>query len=89
MSKLLTYDPKKRISAEEALKHPYFSESPAPKDPAMFPTWPSKGSGEKRKTYLSPSAPQASHAGMEEDDALSGTLFGGTSESAGFQLRIA
>ncbi|KAG2173857.1 hypothetical protein INT43_005277 [Umbelopsis isabellina] len=89
MSKLLTYDPKKRISAEEALKHPYFAESPAPKDPAMFPTWPSKGSGEKRKTYLSPSAPQASHAGMEEDDALSGTLFGGTSESAGFQLRIA
>ncbi|CAO3695446.1 unnamed protein product [Umbelopsis ramanniana] len=88
MSKLLTYDPKKRISAEEALNHPYFSESPAPKDPAMFPTWPSKGSGEKRKTYLSPSAPQASHAGME-DDELSGTLFGGTSESTGFQLRIA
>jgi len=25
MSKLLTYDPKKRISAEEALNHPYFS----------------------------------------------------------------
>lgn len=89
MSKLLTYDPKKRISAEEALNHPYFSESPAPKDPAMFPTWPSKGSGEKRKTYLSPSAPQASHAGMEDDDTLSGTLFGGTSESQGFQLRIA
>ncbi|KAI8579488.1 hypothetical protein K450DRAFT_242350 [Umbelopsis ramanniana AG] len=89
MSKLLTYDPKKRISAEEALNHPYFSESPAPKDPAMFPTWPSKGSGEKRKTYLSPSAPQASHAGMEDDDTLSGTLFGGTSESTGFQLRIA
>ncbi|GAB5593798.1 Cyclin-dependent kinase 11B [Umbelopsis nana] len=89
MSKLLTYDPKKRISAEEALKHPYFSESPGPKDPAMFPTWPSKGSGEKRKSYLSPSAPQASHAGMDDDDTLSGTLFGGTSESTGFQLRIA
>lgn len=24
-----------------------FSESPPPKDPALFPTWPSKGSGEK------------------------------------------
>jgi len=47
MSKLLTYDPKKRITAEEALKHPYFKESPLPKDPSMFPTFPSKASGEK------------------------------------------
>jgi cell division cycle 2-like protein len=47
LSKLLTYDPSKRITAEEALKHPYFSESPAPLDPSMFPTWPSKGSGHK------------------------------------------
>lgn len=43
----------------------------------------------RRKSYLSPSAPQASHAGMDDDDTLSGTLFGGTSESTGFQLRIA
>lgn len=47
LSKLLTYDPKKRYTAEEALRHPYFDESPAPKDPSMFPTWPSKGSGHK------------------------------------------
>ncbi|PHZ16920.1 Pkinase-domain-containing protein [Rhizopus microsporus ATCC 52813] len=47
LSKLLTYDPAKRITAEQALKHPYFSESPAPKDPALFPTWPSKGSGHR------------------------------------------
>lgn len=25
----------------------FISESPPPKDPALFPTWPSKGSGEK------------------------------------------
>ena len=25
MAKLLTYDPSKRITAEEALKHPYFT----------------------------------------------------------------
>ncbi|OAC98080.1 hypothetical protein MUCCIDRAFT_150210 [Mucor lusitanicus CBS 277.49] len=47
LSKLLTYDPAKRITAEEALNHPYFSESPAPQDPSLFPTWPSKGSGHK------------------------------------------
>lgn len=47
LSKLLTYDPAKRITAEQALKHHYFSESPAPKDPALFPTWPSKGSGHR------------------------------------------
>jgi len=47
MSKLLTYDPEKRITAEEALKHPYFKESPLPKDPSMFPTFPSKANGEK------------------------------------------
>ncbi|KAI9302201.1 kinase-like domain-containing protein [Cunninghamella echinulata] len=47
MLKLLTYDPDQRITAEEALKHPYFSESPLPKDPSLFQSWPSKGSGEK------------------------------------------
>ncbi|KAI8888021.1 Pkinase-domain-containing protein [Backusella circina FSU 941] len=47
LSKMLTYDPAKRITAEEALQHPYFTESPLPKDPALFPTWPSKGSGHK------------------------------------------
>ncbi|KAI0223407.1 hypothetical protein L0F63_004537, partial [Massospora cicadina] len=47
MGQLLALDPKQRISARDALEHPYFSEAPAPKDPSMFPTWPSKGSGEK------------------------------------------
>ncbi|KAG2226813.1 hypothetical protein INT45_005778 [Circinella minor] len=89
LSRLLTYDPKKRITADEALQHPYFSESPLPKDPALFPTWPSKGSGEKKKVY-SPSAPQAGHAGLDEEDdtGLAGTLFAGQSESAGFRLKL-
>lgn len=39
---LLTYDPKKRLTAEAALKHPYFKEMPKPIDPSMFPTWPAK-----------------------------------------------
>ena len=42
LSRLLTYDPKMRITAEEALQHGYFKEAPAPKDPSMFPTWPQR-----------------------------------------------
>ncbi|KTW28302.1 uncharacterized protein T551_02721 [Pneumocystis jirovecii RU7] len=59
LTKLLTLDPKKRISAQEALNHSYFTEDPKPKDPALFPTFPSKGSQEKRRQYESPHAPRA------------------------------
>lgn len=55
---LLTYDPQQRISAEEALHHPYFSESPLPKHPDLFASFPSAAAGEKRKKpFDSPSAP--------------------------------
>ncbi|KAF8349926.1 Pkinase-domain-containing protein [Amanita rubescens] len=55
---LLTYDPETRISAEEALQHPYFTESPLPKHPDLFGSFPSAAAGEKRrKPFSSPSAP--------------------------------
>ncbi|KIJ68277.1 hypothetical protein HYDPIDRAFT_81366 [Hydnomerulius pinastri MD-312] len=55
---LLTYDPEQRITAEEALRHPYFSESPLPKHPDLFASFPSAAAGEKRKKpFDSPSAP--------------------------------
>ncbi|GAA5835105.1 hypothetical protein JCM11251_000165 [Rhodosporidiobolus azoricus] len=57
MQKLLTYDPAQRITAEEALKHPYFEENPLPKDPSLFNSFPSVASGEKKTTLASPSAP--------------------------------
>lgn len=61
---LLTYDPERRITAEEALQHPYFtcvasllspltsvlisrSESPLPKHPDLFGSFPSAAAGEK------------------------------------------
>ena len=60
---MLTYDPAKRLTAAEALKHPYFrydhisyrspitnrfcSESPAPKHPDLFSSFPSIAAGEK------------------------------------------
>ncbi|WAQ84627.1 hypothetical protein PtA15_5A200 [Puccinia triticina] len=56
MNKLLTYDPIQRISADEALKHPYFNETPLPKHPDAFQSFPSVAAGEKAK-FDSPSAP--------------------------------
>ncbi|CAG9854486.1 unnamed protein product [Phyllotreta striolata] len=56
--KFLTYDPKKRVSAEEAMNHVYFNEPPLPIDPAMFPTWPAKSElGHKRALAASPKPP--------------------------------
>jgi serine/threonine protein kinase len=39
---LLAYDPAKRITASEALKHPFFSEQPFPKQPELMPTFPAR-----------------------------------------------
>lgn len=59
LSSLLAYDPEQRLSAEEALNHPYFFESPLPKHPDLFTSFPSLAAGEKRrKPFDSPSAPQ-------------------------------
>jgi cell division cycle 2-like protein len=46
--RFLTYDPTKRLSAINALTHPYFEEIPRRIDPSMFPTWPSRNE-EKEK----------------------------------------
>ncbi|TRY79429.1 hypothetical protein TCAL_10766 [Tigriopus californicus] len=65
MKKLLTYDPKKRISCEEALMAEYFQESPRAIDPSMFPTWPAKsegGSSDKTKKVASPKPPSGGGA---------------------------
>lgn len=56
--KFLTYDPAQRVTAEEAMKHAYFTEPPLPIDPAMFPTWPAKSElGHKRALAASPKPP--------------------------------
>lgn len=39
---MLEYDPQKRISAEIALEHPYFSELPSPKHPSLIQTFPER-----------------------------------------------
>ncbi|ORY38525.1 putative cell division cycle 2 [Rhizoclosmatium globosum] len=79
MERLLTFDPKQRITAAEALKHPYFTESPAPKDPSLFPT------------VNSPGVPYAVHGGDDEevgDDQPTGNMNYATMQSTGFRLKF-
>jgi cell division cycle 2-like len=45
ISRMLTLDPKQRITAEEALRHRYFQEDPPPQIPSMMPTFPSRAEG--------------------------------------------
>eukprot|EP00741_Cyanophora_paradoxa_P006487 tig00001003_g6280.t1 len=49
LNRMLTYDPVKRISAAEALRHPWFQESPPAKDPELMPTFPSLHEDPTRK----------------------------------------
>lgn len=56
--RFLTYCPAKRITADEALKHEYFRESPLPIEPSMFPTWPAKSEQQRVKRGTSPRPPE-------------------------------
>eukprot|EP01051_Picozoa_sp_SAG22_P010811 SAG22_NODE_993_length_6123_cov_15.091799_14_plen_42_part_00 len=38
--KLVTYDPAQRISAADALKHPWFRDSPKPQNVEWMPSYP-------------------------------------------------
>lgn len=42
INSMLEYDPQKRISAADALDHPYFSEIPAPKHPSLIQSFPER-----------------------------------------------
>ena len=65
-----------------------FSESPLPKDPSLFPTFPSKSAGEKRKIF-SPSAPLAGHGADNEEEVVTHPSFDYTTyESTGFRLKF-
>ncbi|KAI1296875.1 Cyclin-dependent kinase 11B [Halotydeus destructor] len=69
MNRLLTYCPKRRITAAEALNHEYFSERPLPVDPSMFPTWPAKSEGGKAQPKMqSPKLEKVNRMPEENDD---------------------
>ncbi|XP_061338695.1 cyclin-dependent kinase G-2-like isoform X2 [Gastrolobium bilobum] len=48
LNKLLTYDPKKRITAEAALNHEWFREVPLPKSKEFMPTFPAQHAQDRR-----------------------------------------
>ena len=60
LKSMLCYDPSKRISADEALEHPYFHEPPVPAHPDTFGSFPSSAAGEKQRRK-SPPAPHGAH----------------------------
>ena len=64
MNSFLTYDPEKRITASEALKHGYFAEKPLPVPPSMFPTWPAKSEGGQKPKVKKEETPKAPEAGV-------------------------
>uniref|UniRef100_A0A3B3TV82 cyclin-dependent kinase n=1 Tax=Poecilia latipinna TaxID=48699 RepID=A0A3B3TV82_9TELE len=84
MNKFLTYCPSKRISADEALKHEYFRETPLPIDPSMFPTWPAKSEQHRVKRGTSPRPPEGG-LGYSQlgDDDLKDTGFHLTTSNLG------
>ncbi|XP_065221832.1 cyclin-dependent kinase 11B-like [Planococcus citri] len=88
LASFLTYDTKKRITAETALKHSYFSEHPPPTEPAMFPTWPSKSEPGYRKA-IAASSPKPPSGGqrykdLKDDD---GFYIGVGEDNRGFNLK--
>ena len=88
---LLSLNPRRRPSAAEVLKHPFFDEKPRPKSAAMFPTYPSKAGQEKRRRAVTPSAHRAgAAASLRGDLDLSGIFAGRDNEEfgAGFQLKL-
>uniref|UniRef100_A0A9J7Z7V2 cyclin-dependent kinase n=1 Tax=Cyprinus carpio carpio TaxID=630221 RepID=A0A9J7Z7V2_CYPCA len=96
MNKFLTYCPAKRISADEALKHEYFRESPLPIEPSMFPTWPAKSEQQRVKRGTSPRPPEGGQDFSQlGDDDLKETGFhlttanqGASKAGPGFSLKF-
>jgi cell division cycle 2-like protein len=90
LNALLALNPASRPTATEVLDHPYFAEAPRPKTTAMFPTFPSKAGGERRRRIASPSAPQRGDAPKISGADFSGIFADREAEEVGggFSLKM-
>ena len=97
MNRFLTYCPSRRITAEEALKHEFFSESPLPIDPSMFPTWPAKselGAGGHTRKAQSPKPPSGGKqfakqlAGDDDEKLITDNNEKSVADTHGFHMNL-
>ena len=98
INRFLTYCPERRITADEALRHEFFTESPLPVDPAMFPTWPAKSEGGQHRKAPSPKAPsggkqfQRNQLDVDEDRLMpntkSSTSSSASQNQSGFHMNV-
>ncbi|KAG1331332.1 cyclin-dependent kinase G-2 [Cocos nucifera] len=77
LNKLLTYDPEKRITAEAALKHPWFNEVPLPKSKDFMPTFPAQHAQDRRLRRIMKSPdPLEEQRRRELQEGGTGSIFG-------------
>ncbi|KRZ03107.1 Cyclin-dependent kinase 11B, partial [Trichinella zimbabwensis] len=93
MNKLLTYDPKARISAFDAMAHEWFKEEPRPIHPSQFPTWPAKSQNRIRHN-ICPRPPSGGKTFKDLNDDTNKELLEklkiapSQSRAAGFNLKF-
>lgn len=88
---LLSLDPEKRPSAQDMLRHEYFSQDPKPKHEALFPTFPSKAGQERRRRRETPNAPGRGQKAADLGTVDFSGIFAGREKEergGGFTLRV-
>ncbi|CAN6238558.1 unnamed protein product [Urochloa humidicola] len=77
LNRLLTYDPEKRISADDALKHDWFREVPLPKTKDFMPTFPALNEQDRRnKKYTKSPDPLLEQQMKEQGSTGDRGIFG-------------
>lgn len=76
LNKLLTYDPEKRITVEDALNHDWFREVPLPKEKDFMPTFPAQHAQERRLRRIMKSPDPLEEQRKKELQQVSTGLFG-------------
>nr|GLL32658.1 cyclin-dependent kinase G-2 isoform X1 [Ipomoea trifida] len=80
LNRLLTYDPEKRITADEALNHEWFREVPLPKSKEFMPTFPAQHDQDRRVRRVHKKSPdpleELRRKELQQGEFGNGGLFG-------------